>query len=59
VSADKLVLGFPGFGRTWTLEDMTDTDVGASALGPGYPGPYSVTPGILNYNEVGKAKFYL
>lgn len=52
VDPSKLVLGFPGFGRTWTLSDEGNTEVGATALGPGDGGQYTGTPGVLSYNEV-------
>lgn len=51
--ASKLVLGMPTYGRTFTLASPADTGVGASATGPGTPGPFTKEAGLLAYYEVG------
>jgi len=48
----KLVVGFPAFGHTFTLESETETEIGANAIGAGDGGPWTQAPGIMSYNEV-------
>ncbi|XP_052055783.1 chitotriosidase-1 [Apodemus sylvaticus] len=50
--ASKLILGMPTYGRSFTLAFSSDTRVGAPAVGPGVPGPYTKDKGILAYFEV-------
>nr|XP_033321147.1 chitinase-3-like protein 1 isoform X1 [Megalopta genalis] len=50
--ADKLVLGIPSYGRTFTLANPGNNDVGAPTSGPGAAGPYTREAGILGYNEI-------
>ncbi|KAF4532977.1 hypothetical protein B566_EDAN000666 [Ephemera danica] len=52
VNPAQLILGFPGFGRTYTLADPALHGIGDVSLGPGDPGPYTVTAGVLSYNEI-------
>ncbi|XP_015117974.1 chitinase-3-like protein 1 [Diachasma alloeum] len=49
---EKLVLGMPLYGRSFTLENPSDNRVGAPARGPGMAGPYTREPGMLGYNEI-------
>ncbi|XP_077385365.1 chitinase, acidic.1 [Festucalex cinctus] len=49
--ADKLLLGFPSFGRTYRLTTGA-TGLGAPAKGPADGGPYTRTPGFWAYYEV-------
>ncbi|XP_011310400.1 acidic mammalian chitinase-like [Fopius arisanus] len=49
---DKLVLGMPLYGRTFTLTNSSDNGVGAPALRAGNAGPYTLEPGLLGYNEI-------
>ncbi|XP_059806008.1 acidic mammalian chitinase-like [Hypanus sabinus] len=49
--AEKLLVGFPTYGRTFTL-CSTDTRPGALACGPGTPGNCTRSEGILAYFEV-------
>ncbi|KAK3886344.1 hypothetical protein Pcinc_009500 [Petrolisthes cinctipes] len=49
--ADKMVLGVPLYGRSWTLSG-SDISVGAEASGPGSPGPLMVVEGRLSYHEI-------
>nr|XP_006130492.1 acidic mammalian chitinase-like isoform X1 [Pelodiscus sinensis] len=49
--AEKLLMGFPTYGRTFKLS-TTNTGVGAPASGGGSPGPHTKESGILAYYEV-------
>lgn len=49
--ANKLVMGIPTFGRSFTLAS-SKTDVGAPISGPGIPGRFTKEKGILAYYEV-------
>lgn len=49
---EKIVMGCPLYGRSFTLDDSSDNGVGASASQPGKPGPYTQEPGTLGYNEI-------
>uniref|UniRef100_A0A8D1IK48 Chitinase-3-like protein 1 n=1 Tax=Sus scrofa TaxID=9823 RepID=A0A8D1IK48_PIG len=49
--ANKLVMGIPTFGRSFTLAS-SKTDVGAPASGPGIPGRFTKEKGILAYYEI-------
>ncbi|CAG9771440.1 unnamed protein product [Ceutorhynchus assimilis] len=52
--ANKLVLGFPAFGRTWKLDgDSGLTGVPpVSADGAAEAGPYTNEPGLMSYSEI-------
>uniref|UniRef100_A0A7N5NZZ4 Chitinase 1 n=1 Tax=Ailuropoda melanoleuca TaxID=9646 RepID=A0A7N5NZZ4_AILME len=50
--ANKLILGMPTYGRSFTLASPSDTGVGAPAMGPGSPGPFTREGGLLAYYEV-------
>lgn len=49
--ADKLVMGIPTYGRSFTLAS-SKTGVGAPISGPGIPGQFTKEAGILAYYEV-------
>ncbi|CAD6997733.1 unnamed protein product [Ceratitis capitata] len=49
---EKLVVGVPFYGRTFTLADAAQHSVGSSSLGPGTAGQYSLEPGSIGYNEL-------
>ncbi|XP_075167829.1 chitinase 8 [Haematobia irritans] len=49
---DKLVMGVPLYGRSFTLEDPNNHEVGAPHIGRGMAGQYSVEPGVIGYNEL-------
>ncbi|XP_048408803.1 acidic mammalian chitinase-like isoform X1 [Stegostoma tigrinum] len=49
--AKKMIIGFPTFGRTFTLK-TSNGSVGAAATGPGPPGSYTREAGFLAYYEV-------
>ncbi|KAI5644636.1 glycosyl hydrolases family 18 domain-containing protein [Phthorimaea operculella] len=49
--SEKLAIGVPFYGRTFTLSDPNFNYVGASAGGVGIAGPYTATAGTIGYNE--------
>lgn len=49
---EKLVLGTPLYGRTFTLSNPAYYLIGSAASGPGQAGPYTRENGFLGYNEV-------
>ncbi|KAK8390928.1 hypothetical protein O3P69_016939 [Scylla paramamosain] len=50
--ADKLVIGIPTYGRSYTLIDGNFTDFGSSADGPGEQGKYTREKGFMAFYEV-------
>ena len=50
--ADKLVVGIPTYGRSWTLSSLAMTGLGSPASSAGLPGPYTGASGFLGYNEI-------
>ncbi|GBP51561.1 Probable chitinase 2 [Eumeta japonica] len=48
---EKLVLGLPLYGRTFTLASADTYGVRASSVGARLSGPYTLTNGFLGYNE--------
>ncbi|XP_023944029.2 probable chitinase 10 [Bicyclus anynana] len=52
MAADKLVLGIPLFGRSYTLSASTLPSPGASVDGWGEEGQYTQTKGLLAYFEI-------
>nr|CAH0102458.1 unnamed protein product [Daphnia galeata] len=51
-SPDKLVLGVPFYGKTFTLEDKNLHEIGSPSNGTGLKGPYTRTNHYIAYNEV-------
>ncbi|KAG8229433.1 hypothetical protein J437_LFUL000955 [Ladona fulva] len=51
-SKDKLVLGMPLYGRSFTLQDPKQNGLYAPATQPGNAGQYTEEPGYLGYNEL-------
>lgn len=49
---EKLALGVPSYGRTFTLSNLSSTSVRAPSSGPGISGTYTATSGFIGYNEV-------
>lgn len=50
--ANKLVLGIPTYGRSYTLLNEESTDIGAPTDGPGAQGDATREKGYLAYYEV-------
>ncbi|CAB1414646.1 unnamed protein product [Pleuronectes platessa] len=50
--ADKLIVGFPTYGNTFTLKNPADHRVGAPIAGAGTPGKYTQEAGELAYFEI-------
>ncbi|KAK1152183.1 chitotriosidase-1-like [Acipenser oxyrinchus oxyrinchus] len=50
--ASKLLLGFPTYGRCFTLADPAKNGVGATITGTGKPGNYTKEAGFWSYYEV-------
>ncbi|KAF4802793.1 Chitinase-like protein 4 [Turdus rufiventris] len=50
--AQKLLVGFPTYGKTFTLQSPSNTAVGAPSSGPGPAGPYTREAGLLAYYEI-------
>lgn len=50
--AEKLLIGFPTYGQTFTLRNPSDHTVGAPISGPGPAGKYTQQAGSLGYFEV-------
>lgn len=49
---NKLVLGIPFYGQTYTLADPSVPRFGVASTGPGNAGPYTQSAGTLSYMEV-------
>lgn len=50
VPKEKIILGIPLYGRTFTLADKSQTTVGSPHVGPGTVG--AIEPGFIGFNEV-------
>ncbi|MGH0160384.1 UNVERIFIED_CONTAM: hypothetical protein FKN15_039308 [Acipenser sinensis] len=50
--AEKLLIGFPTYGQTFTLRNPSDHTVGAPISGPGPAGKYTQQAGSLGYFEI-------
>jgi hypothetical protein len=44
--------GIPTYGRTYTLQDANKNEIGVSVESLGEPGPFTLSPGSLGFNEV-------
>ncbi|KAF2346331.1 Chitin binding domain [Trinorchestia longiramus] len=49
----KLVVGIPTYGRTFTLADENFSEYGSAAIGPGQAGNYTNEKGFMPFYEVG------
>ncbi|KAG5681663.1 hypothetical protein PVAND_011077 [Polypedilum vanderplanki] len=49
---NKLVVGMPSYGRSFTLRSAANNAIGAPATGAGNPGFLLNEPGFLGYNEI-------
>ncbi|XP_063897317.1 probable chitinase 2 isoform X1 [Helicoverpa armigera] len=48
---EKIAVGVPFYGRTFTLTSANETGVRVPASGAGIAGPYTATEGFVGYNE--------
>lgn len=49
---EKLIIGMPVYGRTFTLTDAEKFDIGAEVVGGGKSGRYTGEEGFLSYYEI-------
>ena len=49
---EKLVVGVPFYGRSFTLTSAHQNQPGAASIGPGSPGEYTNEEGFLSYFEI-------
>lgn len=49
---EKLIIGMPTYGRTFTLANSAMYGIGASVTGPGQAGKYTRENGFLSYYEI-------
>ncbi|KAL2712674.1 acidic mammalian chitinase-like isoform X1 [Vespula squamosa] len=49
---EKLILGVPFYGRSFTLKNVQQHAVGSPTTGAGIAGPYTRESGMLGYNEI-------
>ncbi|XP_054286918.1 probable chitinase 10 isoform X2 [Macrosteles quadrilineatus] len=49
---EKLILGLPTYGNSFTLESASKVNLGVSTTGPGNAGPNTGSPGTLAYYEI-------
>ncbi|XP_076366400.1 putative chitinase 10 [Tachypleus tridentatus] len=49
---EKLCIGIPTYGRSFTLSNTSMTDIGAPAAGGGLPGNYTGESGFLSFFEI-------
>ncbi|XP_027717021.1 acidic mammalian chitinase-like, partial [Vombatus ursinus] len=49
---EKLIVGFPTYGHTFTLSNPSQHGIGAPASGPGAAGTYTREAGFLAYYEI-------
>ncbi|MGH0158527.1 UNVERIFIED_CONTAM: hypothetical protein FKN15_045077 [Acipenser sinensis] len=50
--AEKLLVGFPTYGHTWTLANPSNNGVGAPTAGAGPAGPFTRQAGFWAYYEI-------
>ncbi|KAG8171434.1 hypothetical protein JTE90_003064 [Oedothorax gibbosus] len=51
-SKEKLIIGVPTYGRSFTLKNTSLTDIGAPAVDGGKAGNYTGEPGVLAFFEI-------
>nr|AAA61639.1 venom chitinase [Chelonus sp.] len=52
VPKEKLVVGVPAYGKSFTLSNPSNKGLGAPVSGAGTAGPYTGENGLLGYNEI-------
>ncbi|KAF5303798.1 hypothetical protein FQR65_LT08134 [Abscondita terminalis] len=52
IPASKIVVGISFFGRSFTLNDETQSEIGSLIKGPGHEGYYTQNRGLLGYFEI-------
>lgn len=50
--ADKLILGIPFYGQSYTMKRKSQNEPGDRCIGPGDAGPFTCQEGFLSYNEI-------
>jgi chitinase len=56
---EKVIMGIPFYGQSYTLDTNDQNDVGAPAFGPGNPGEFTKQPGMMAYYEICEKSMYL
>ncbi|KAG1661587.1 putative chitinase 10 [Nymphon striatum] len=51
-SKEKILVGMPTYGRTFTLKNRNSTDIGAEAVGGGRKGRFTNETGFLSFPEI-------
>ena len=51
-ASEKLIVGIPLYGRTFTMLFPNETDVGSFDIGMGPAGPFTQEDGFMSYYEV-------
>ncbi|KAM4805511.1 acidic mammalian chitinase-like [Urocitellus parryii] len=51
-SAEKLIVGFPTYGRNFLLRNSSNHGIGAPTSGAGPAGPYTRDVGLMSYYEI-------
>ncbi|KAL1138265.1 hypothetical protein AAG570_009954, partial [Ranatra chinensis] len=49
---EKIVIGVPFYGQTFTLSSESQHGVGSETIGPGNAGQYTLQPGMMAYYEI-------
>lgn len=53
---EKLILGVPSYGRSYSLDNPNENGPNAKVKGPGIAGDYTQEKGFLGYNEICEVK---
>ncbi|XP_040608026.1 chitinase-like protein 4 [Mesocricetus auratus] len=53
---EKVIVGFPAYGHTYTLSDPSNNGIGAPTIGAGPPGKYTSKTGLWAYYEAHSLK---
>ncbi|CAO1341927.1 unnamed protein product [Diamesa tonsa] len=49
---DKIIVGIPTYGKSFTLANSSDNGINAAVTGGGRAGPHTAEAGMLGYNEI-------